>query len=72
MPGTYLLPDSANCASYFSCNDGKENKLSCPDKQLFNIDTSSCEEFQKVFCGTRAVNLAEKNQCNLYHSLRDE
>ena len=45
------------------CNNGKESKMQCAEKQLFNTETSQCEDFQSVFCGTRAVNLAEKNQC---------
>ena len=61
--GSYYLPDPSNCASYYMCNNGKENKMSCSDKQLYNAETSQCEDFQQVFCGTRAVNLAEKNQC---------
>jgi hypothetical protein len=47
------------------CNNGKESKMSCPDKQLFNTDTTQCEDFQQVFCGTRPVNLADRNQCIL-------
>jgi hypothetical protein len=45
------------------CNNGKESKMSCPDKQLFNTDTTQCEDFQQVFCGTRPVNMADRNQC---------
>lgn len=60
--GSYYIPDS-NCASYIMCNNGKETKMVCPEKQLFNTETTQCEDFQQVFCGARAVNLAEKNQC---------
>ena len=61
--GSYYVPDNTNCASYYMCNNGKETKMACPDKQLFNTDTTQCEEFQQVFCGSRPVNLADRNQC---------
>lgn len=61
--GSYYLADTANCASYYMCNNGKDTKMNCPEKQLYNAETNQCEDFQQVFCGTRAVNLAEKNQC---------
>lgn len=64
--GSYYTSDPTNCASYYMCNNGKESKMNCADKQLFNSETSQCEDFQSVFCGTRAVNLAEKNQCNVF------
>lgn len=63
--GSYFIPDNSNCASYYMCNNGKETKMSCTDKQLFNAETSQCEEFQQVFCGSRPVNLADRNQCKL-------
>lgn len=62
--GSYFIPDNSNCAAYFMCNNGKESKMNCGEKQLFNADTSQCEEFQQVFCGSRPVNLADRNQCN--------
>ena len=43
---------------------GKESHATCPEKQLFNIETAQCEDFQLVFCGLRPVNHADKNQCN--------
>ena len=61
--GSYFVPDNTNCADYYMCNNGKETKMSCTDKQLFNADTSQCEDFQQVFCGSRPVNLADRNQC---------
>lgn len=61
--GSYFIPDNNNCASYFMCNNGKESKINCGEKQLFNSDTSQCEDFQQVFCGSRPVNLADRNQC---------
>jgi hypothetical protein len=38
--------------------------MNCADKQLYNAETSQCEDFQQVFCGVRPVNLADRNQCN--------
>jgi hypothetical protein len=64
--GTFNVADNTNCASYFMCNNGKETKMNCQDKQLFNPDTSQCEDFQQVFCGTRPVNLADKNHCKFH------
>lgn len=61
--GSYYVPDMSNCADYYMCNNGKESKMSCVDKQLFNADTNQCEEFQQVFCGSRAINQAERNLC---------
>jgi hypothetical protein len=45
------------------CNNGKESKMNCGEKQLFNSETTQCEDFQLVFCGNRPVNQADKNQC---------
>ena len=63
--GTYHLPDNTNCASYFMCSMGKETHITCPERQLFNVETAQCEDFQQVFCGLRPVNHADKNQCEL-------
>jgi len=62
--GSYFVQDNTNCGDYYMCNNGKESKMSCADKQLFNADTNQCEDFQQVFCGSRPVNLADRNQCN--------
>jgi len=61
--GTYHLPDNTNCASYLMCSMGKETHITCPERQLFNVETAQCEDFQQVFCGLRPVNHADKNQC---------
>ena len=61
--GAYHLPDNTNCASYFMCSMGKETHITCPERQLFNLETAQCEDFQQVFCGLRPVNHADKNQC---------
>lgn len=63
--GTYHLPDNSNCAAYYMCNMGKETHITCPDRQLFNAETAQCEDFQLVFCGSRPVNHADKNQCKI-------
>ena len=45
------------------CNNGKENKMACPEKQLFNSETNQCEDSQQVGCGTRPANLMDKTVC---------
>ncbi|CAF1040148.1 unnamed protein product, partial [Didymodactylos carnosus] len=62
--GSYNIPDPNECNAYYQCENGHRTKLSCPEKQLFDIEKQGCDLFSKVFCGTRSVNLADKNQCN--------
>lgn len=61
--GSYFAEDSENCGAYYLCTNGEETKMTCPEKQLFNAETSLCSDFQTVFCGNRPVNHADKNQC---------
>ena len=61
--GSYYVEDKTNCGTYYLCQNGKETKMTCKDKQLFNLETSMCADFQTVFCGMRPVNYADKNQC---------
>ncbi len=63
--GVYYVADQSNCASYIMCDEGKETKMKCGEKQLFNTETSQCDDFQQVFCANRPVNSAERNQCML-------
>ncbi len=61
--GSYYVEDKTNCGAYYLCQNGKDTKMTCKDKQLFNLETSMCADFQTVFCGMRPVNYADKNQC---------
>ena len=61
--GIYSLPDPLECSAYYQCDKGVQTKLHCPERQLFDADKRSCNDFERVNCGTRAINLADKNQC---------
>ncbi len=71
--GVYYVADPNSCASYTVCDEGRETKMKCGEKQLFNTETSQCDDFQQVFCANRPVNLAERNQCKslLFGSVRN-
>ncbi len=51
------------CNAYYQCDKGIRTRLNCPERQLFDADKRQCLEYERVFCGTRAANLADKNQC---------
>ncbi|CAF4124563.1 unnamed protein product [Rotaria socialis] len=61
--GTYTVADPAECNAYFQCDKGIRTRLNCPERQLFDADKRLCMEYERVFCGARAANLADKNQC---------
>lgn len=61
--GIYALPDPSECSAYYQCDKGVQTKLHCPERQLFDTDKRTCNDFERVNCGTRAVNPADKNQC---------
>lgn len=61
--GIYSLPDPNDCSSYYQCDKGILSKLNCTDKRLFDISKRECNDFERVFCGARPINPAEKNQC---------
>ncbi|CAF0748124.1 unnamed protein product [Didymodactylos carnosus] len=62
--GSYNVPDQNECNAYYQCENGHRTKLSCPEKQLFDTEKQECDLFSKVLCGTRSMNLADKNQCS--------
>jgi hypothetical protein len=66
--GSYFVEDATNCGAYYLCQNGKQTKMTCPEKQLFDLETSLCADFQTVFCGMRPVNYADKNQCEAWAS----
>lgn len=64
-PGVYNAQDNSDCGSYFKCNNGKETKMMCSEKQYFNSENSQCDDWQLVGCGTRPASLnADKFQCS--------
>jgi len=63
--GIYTVADPAECNSYYQCDKGIRTRLNCAERQLFDADKRQCMEYERVFCGTRSVNLADKNQCKI-------
>lgn len=61
--GIYTVPDSSECNAYYQCDKGVRTKLNCPERQSFDADKHQCLDYERVACGARAVNLADKNQC---------
>lgn len=64
--GIYTVADPNECHTYYQCDRGVRTKLTCPEKHLYDTEKNQCMEYERVFCGTRTVNLAEKNQCKLF------
>lgn len=63
--GIYTVADPLECNTYYQCDKGIRTRLNCPERQLFDADKRQCLEFERVFCGSRAANLADKNQCKI-------
>ena len=61
--GVYTVADPAECNSYYQCDKGIRTRLNCAERQLFDAEKRQCLEYERVFCGGRSVNLADKNQC---------
>ena len=61
--GIYTIADPTECNAYYKCDKGIRRRLNCPERELFDADKHRCMEYERVFCGTRSVNLADKNQC---------
>ncbi|UJR37385.1 hypothetical protein I4U23_030091 [Adineta vaga] len=61
--GIYSVPDPAECDAYYQCDKGIRSRVICPEKTFFDTEKRLCVEFERVFCGTRAINAANKNQC---------
>ncbi len=61
--GIYSVADPAECNSYYQCDKGTRTRMTCPERKLFDIEKRECNEYERVFCGTRNINLADKNQC---------
>ena len=63
--GIYNVPDPNECNSYYQCEKGVRTRLSCPERQLFDVEKRDCKDYERVNCGSRTMNLADKNQCKL-------
>jgi hypothetical protein len=61
--GIYSVPDPNECNAYYHCDKGTRTRMSCPERQLFDLEKRECNEYERVFCGARSINLADKNQC---------
>jgi hypothetical protein len=61
--GIYSLADPAECNAYYQCEKGVRTRLNCPERKLFDVDKRECNDYERVSCGARAMNLADKNQC---------
>lgn len=61
--GIYTVADPEECNAYYQCDKGLRTRLNCPERQLFDATKRQCLEYERVFCGSRSANLADKNQC---------
>lgn len=61
--GIYTVADPVDCNAYFQCDKGTRTRLNCPERQLFDIEKRLCNEYERVNCGSRITNPADKNQC---------
>ncbi|CAF1617652.1 unnamed protein product [Adineta ricciae] len=61
--GIYTVPDPAECNAYYQCDKGVRTRVVCPEKTFFETEKRECMELERVSCGTRAINPADKNQC---------
>ncbi len=61
--GIYSIPDPNECNAYYQCDKGTRTRMTCSERQLFDIEKRECNEYERVFCGARAISSADKNQC---------
>ncbi|CAF1241343.1 unnamed protein product [Rotaria magnacalcarata] len=57
-------PDQYNCQSYFICKDEVVTRVQCPDKHLFDEYLNSCNDYRKVFCGNRPIDIGSNDPCS--------
>jgi hypothetical protein len=67
--GIYSIPDSNECNAYYQCDKGTRTRMTCPERQLFDLEKRECNEYERVFCGARTISSADKNQCKFIQSL---
>lgn len=63
--GIYSVADPSDCNAYYQCEKGARTRMTCPERQLFDVDKRECNEYERVFCGTRNIHPSDKNQCKL-------
>lgn len=61
--GIYSVADPTDCSAYYQCEKGSRTRMNCPERQLFDLDKRECNEYERVFCGTRIIHPSDKNQC---------
>jgi len=54
------------CNAYYQCDRGIRTRLNCPERELYDANKHQCLDYERVACGSRAVNLADKNQCKFF------
>ena len=64
--GIYAVADPNECNAYYQCEKGVRSRMTCPERQLFDLEKRECNEYERVFCGTRNLNAADKNQCKSF------
>ncbi len=48
--GTFLLPNPANCSTFYSCSDGVPILMHCPDGLHFNAELDVCDWPENAGC----------------------
>lgn len=51
--------------AYFVCRDEMILRMKCPDKHLYDEYLHSCNEYRKVFCGNRPIDISSSDPCKL-------
>lgn len=64
--GIYTIADLNDCNAYYQCNRGIRTRLNCPKQELFDANKHQCLDYERVTCGSRSANLADKNQCKTF------
>ena len=70
--GIYTVADPEECNAYYQCDKGLRTRLNCPERQLFDASKRQCLEYERVFCGSRSMNLADKNQCKSFSNVENK
>jgi hypothetical protein len=61
---TVLLPNPADCGSYFSCSNGVPIPMPCPDGLHFNAKLDVCDSPQNANCAGTRVQVTEVTKTN--------
>lgn len=60
--GIYTVADPAECNFYYQCDKGIRTRHQCSDQKLFDVEKRECNDYERVFCGTRIIN-STHNMC---------